>query len=107
MFKEYDAFIHKQLREEGGKNWEIILEKHKRYIMFIQHERLIHLLVTVFVGTIMSFGSFITIVTQKTELLLFCIPLLILFIAYLLHYRFLENTTQSWYRIEDTLRSRF
>jgi len=107
MFKKYDFEIIKIIsNEDSSLNWKDIWENHLRMISHIQHERLIHLLVTIFVGIVMSIGSFITIVTQKIELLIFCIPLLILFIAYLLHYRFLENTTQRWYLLEENIQSK-
>lgn len=32
--------------------------------------------------------------------------LLLLFLGYILHYRYLENTTQSWYVLEDEIRKR-
>ena len=84
-------------------DWGQLLDYHQIMISRIQHERLIHLLVTIFVGLVMSFTSLITIVTQTTMLLFICIPLIVLFLAYLLHYRFLENTTQRWYLLGDQI----
>ena len=104
MFKKYDEKIRSILSNiDSDNNWKYILENHQRMILHIQNERLIHLIVTVFVGIIMTLGSYLTIVTERVELIYFCFPLLILFIAYLLHSRFLENTTQSWYLIEDQI----
>ena len=72
----------------------------------IQHERLIHLLVTIFVGIAMTLASLLIILTGSSTLLLLDIPLLMLFVGYLFHYRFLENTTQNWYKIEDQIKDR-
>jgi hypothetical protein len=105
MFKTYDVKIKEIL---SGKftdiNWPNVLENHKEMMVRIQHERLIHLLVTIFVGIILSASFFITIITKKPDLVIFCIPLLFLFLGYLLHYRFLENTTQNWYLLEDQIK---
>lgn len=66
-------------------------------ISFFQHERLVHLIVTVFAGIstiifLVSFSYFETI----SFLLLFLITLL-LFIPYIFHYYFLENGVQKLY----------
>ena len=104
MFKTYDKEIKRILAEKDIKvDWKKILGQHRRMTERIQHERLIHLLVTMFVGTVMSMGAFMTIIFQNAMLAILTILLLILFTAYLFHYRFLENTTQSWYKIEERL----
>ena len=106
MFKTYDAQLKKLLSSNASDtDWQNILGNHKEMIAKIQHERLIHLLVTIFVGTIMSIASFIIMITKTTGLLIFDIPLLILFVAYLFHYRYLENTTQNWYILEDKIKT--
>ena len=108
MFKKYDEEIIKIISDKSSTNdCKKILEKHRRMISYIQHERLIHIIVTMFVGLVMSIGAFITIITQKSDFLLFVFFLLVLFVAYLFHYRFLENTTQNWYRIEEEILSKF
>jgi uncharacterized membrane protein len=105
MFKTYDIKIKKILSEKtSDADWKSILEDHREMIAKIQHERLIHLLVTIFVGVVMSIASFATIITRKPDLLIFCIPLFFLFLGYLFHYRFLENTTQNWYLLKDQIK---
>ena len=104
MFKKYQIKLEKSLEDKSSKNWNEVLTDHKEMISLIQHERLIHLIVTVFVGTVMSLSFFITILTEKIYLLLLDLPLLILFIAYLIHYRFLENTTQKWYLLTEKIK---
>jgi hypothetical protein len=106
MFKSYNVRIKNILSEKPiDVDWDTILQDHRDMIAKIQHERLIHLLVTIFVGLVMSSSAFITIITGKTDLLFVCIPLLFLFIAYIFHYRFLENTTQNWYLLEDQIKN--
>jgi len=106
MFKTYDKNIKEILSAKApDMNWGNILEYHKIMLARIQHERLMHLLVMMFVGIIMSCSVFFTIVTTKPDLLIFGIPLFFLFIAYIFHYRFLENTTQNWYLLEDQIKT--
>jgi hypothetical protein len=104
MFKTYDAKIKKLLTDNPeGIDWKNISENHQLMIARIQHERLIHLLVTIFVGIGMILTLLTTVATEKIILVLLDIPLLILFTAYIFHYRFLENTTQNWYLLQDKM----
>ncbi len=66
-------------------------------IKFFQHERLIHLIVTVFVGlgTILFFG--IGLLTDNLFFLILALITLILFAFYIFHYYFLENSVQKLY----------
>ena len=66
-------------------------------ISFFQHERLIHLIVTFFVGisTILLMIGYLSL--EKFELLLLFMLTLMLFIPYILHYYYLENGVQKLY----------
>lgn len=108
MFKKYDIKIKKILSDKSQPtNWNQVLSDHQRMISIIQHERLIHLLVTIFVGLTMLVTSLATIVTKEAYFLILSVPLILLFLGYIFHYHFLENTTQSWYLIEEEIKSRF
>jgi len=103
MFKDYDKKINKILSDKVETNTDMTQKRHKLMILRIQHERSIHLLVTIFVGVVMAMSFLATIISDELLLLFLDIPLLILFVAYLFHYRFLENLTQKWYLLEDIL----
>jgi hypothetical protein len=104
VFKTYNIKIKKILANgAGSQDWKKTLETHKLMIMRIQHERLIHLLVTIFVGIVMTASFLVTVTTGKIILAILDIPLLALFAGYIFHYRFLENTTQNWYKMEDQI----
>ncbi len=106
MFKQYNAEITTILAKKPvGTNWQTLLKQHRIMMARIQHERLIHLMVTGLVGIVMTIFVFMTIMTQNVFFLAVVIPLLILFVGYIFHYRFLENTTQQWYVIEDEMRA--
>ena len=68
-------------------------------ISFFQHERLIHLLVTLFFGILLVF---FLILFQFEQIVLFAIiPVLILLFFYILHYYKLENGIQYLYKLYD------
>ena len=73
-------------------------------IKFFQHERLIHLLVTIFVGlgTIMFFD--IAITNELISFLILGLITLILFICYIFYYYFLENSVQELYDHYNSLK---
>ncbi len=66
-------------------------------IGFFQHERFVHLLVTVFVGISCILFLLGTLQFELTGLLLLFIITLLLFIPYIFHYYYLENGTQKLY----------
>ena len=107
MLRKYDKEITKLLdTKPTGTKWKRALKTHKDMIVIIQHERLIHLLVTMTVAIIM-FMTFLFIIAFKSSFLLFVgTPLLVLFIGYLIHYRFLENTTQRWQESTEEIRNK-
>lgn len=94
------------LKENKIKNKEEILEEQLTQISIFQHERFIHLLVTVFVGIIaVLFFLFGLLLENVMILLLFGITLL-LFIPYILHYYHLENGVQRMYEQYWELKSK-
>ena len=67
------------------------------YIIFFQHERLVHLIVTFFVGIamVLFFIGFLT--TQNILVFVLFTLLLCLFIPYIFYYYYLENNVQKLY----------
>ena len=66
-------------------DWNRILQDHLRQIAFFQHERLVHLIVTMTfaVLTMLSFG--IVLLTQLIQLTVLTAALLVLLIPYIFH----------------------
>lgn len=71
----------------------------KTKIEFFQHERLIHLLITLFFA-LLSIVFLLLINTNIIFIVLLLISL-VLDIFYILHYFFLENSVQYLYKIYD------
>lgn len=79
------------------------LEYHLIQIQQFQHERLIHLIVTVSVGTFAILFLLFGLLAENIGLLIAFIGLLCLFIPYILHYYLLENNVQKMYYQYDQL----
>ena len=78
---------------------ETFLSYHLKQIIFLQHERLIHLIVMLFViFAVLFFFSLFLFLNNILFLVLFGI-LLILTLFYVFHYFKLENTVIEWYFI--------
>lgn len=100
MKKDLQNYLEKIdtiLKKDKLKDKDKFLKDHLIQIKLFQHERLIHLIVTVFVGTMailfLLFGLFLNNILL---FLLFALTFL-LFIPYILHYYFLENGVQKLY----------
>ena len=79
------------------ERWTEILQEHLVQIGFFQHERLIHLIVTVTFAilTIMSFVA--SLVVGMPALLTLTLLFVVLLIPYIMHYYTLENEVQKMY----------
>ena len=101
MKKELKSYLNK-IREIDNKekinNKNEIIEELIKQIEFTQHERLIHLIVTVFVGlsTLILLG--LGMIIESISFIIVSLITLVLFMFYIFHYYFLENTTQELYK---------
>lgn len=79
------------------ERWNEILQEHLVQIGFFQHERLIHLIVTVTFAilTLMSFVA--SLVVGMPALLALTLLFVVLLIPYIMHYYTLENEVQKMY----------
>lgn len=78
-------------------------EYHAKQIFFMQHERFIHLVVTLFMALflLLSLGFSMSVRTYAGAVL--CLLLLILVSAYIIHYFHLENGVQRWYGLSNEI----
>ena len=98
MKKQINSYI-KEVEDKISKN-EITKDYKKEmlnFISFFQHERLIHLIVTFFVGISAIIFLIAMMYFNSIQLALIFIILVLLFIPYILHYYFLENSIQKLY----------
>lgn len=103
---EYLSRIEDLLKRNVPLDYDELIRNHLQKIEFMQHERLIHFLVTMLfaLGLFLMMGTFLVAETVLLLPLLFLI--LILLIPYILYYYFLENSVQKMYRIYDELNHR-
>jgi len=95
--KETDNYI----QNKRYKDIDFIIRNHLRKIKFFQHERLIHLLVTLFYAIFSIIFTYF-IYYNKLFILVSLITYISL-IFYIFHYFFLENSIQYMYKQYDKL----
>lgn len=101
--KEIEELINNQPRDI---NWLREVEYFNTKLTHLQHERLFHLLVTLSVGLSSLVSCFIAMIFQSLAIYIFTLLLMVLFAAYLIYYRKLENTVQNWYPLLDQLKKK-
>jgi hypothetical protein len=102
---EHEAYIKRRLEE--GCDIKELAKYHNMKIQWLQHERMIHLLVTILFAFVFMFLFGLLMFLPENWLIL--IPLVIVIAllgAYIFHYFKLENTVQSWYKLYDEIKSR-
>lgn len=98
----YRKCIDELLQKEDA-DWDKIMEQHLVQISFFQHERLIHLIVTVTFAVLEMIAFAATMIAFTPMLAMLDILLLVLLIPYIRHYYILENETQKMYGQYDAL----
>lgn len=97
-----------ELLQNDNADWAKVLEEHLTQIAFFQHERLIHLIVTVLFAILEVLCILGTVILTAMDsgniaLSIMTILLLVLLIPYIRHYYILENEVQKMYRQYDDL----
>ena len=80
------------------------LKEHLVQVGFFQHERLIHLIVTVTFALLEMLAIVLSVISDSLFTLLLPIVILILLIPYIRHYYILENEVQKMYGQYDWMR---
>lgn len=91
--------IHNQFLKGDDLNDKDFLSYHLKQIGFLQHERLVHLIVMLFVIFVVLFFFVLFILLKNILFLVLFAILLILTLFYVFHYFKLENTVMEWYFI--------
>lgn len=106
MYKYLQAHEKRMLEllaSADEQDWESIRAYHLIQIGFIQHERLVHLIVTLAVAFIMLGAFVVSAFYPGVASISLDIILTILEIFYLVHYYRLENGVQRWYGIYNRI----
>lgn len=87
----------------SGAQLEEILAEHMDKIQFMQHERIVHFLVTMLFALVLAVFIIGLLLTENAALLILVTIILVLLAFYIKHYYFLENTVQEMYRVYDEM----
>ncbi|HDQ26234.1 MAG TPA: hypothetical protein ENN43_05745 [bacterium] len=102
--KEHEEFVKRRLLESAEEyDWAALKEHHLKRISFMQHERLIHLLVTLAFGVFLFLSVAAVYCGGAVEMAAAVILILLLLIPYIHHYYRLENAVQRWYKLADEI----
>ncbi len=99
-FSEYIAFITAAL-ENNETDFAALRSEMLVKIGFMQHERLIHLLVTVLFALLMFMSLIAFFVSENAGMLAAAVLMLVLLVPYIAHYYLLENGVQKLYALYD------
>lgn len=92
--KQIDTFLDNPPEDT---DWEEAVKTHITQIEFFQHERLIHLIVTVLFALMTTSVVIGFVICSNVWLAALMVPLLILLFPYINHYYLLENSVQKMY----------
>ena len=98
--KRIDALL---AQPAEGTDWEAVLQEHLVQVSFFQHERLVHLIVTVTFAILTMIALAIYCIAEYMPMLALIVLLLVLLIPYIGHYYTLENEVQKMYAQYDEM----
>ena len=101
FIKEHNAYLHTVTSATNAPLDQQALAYHLIQIRFLQHERLVHLMVMLFI----ALAALVCLGIYLFSMIFLFLPvfglLLVLTFFYILHYYKLENTVIQWYWIYD------
>jgi hypothetical protein len=103
--KRHERYVKEML--EKNLSQEALMELlayHDKQIQWLQHERLVHLITMLFVCLffLLSFGF--TIANLSLPYIILSALLMVLSVAYIIHYYRLENGVQRWYLLFNQIK---
>ncbi len=91
------------LLSQDDSDWDAVIREHLIQISFFQHERLIHLIVTVTFALLEVIVIALSVTAFTIAVGLLAAALLVLLIPYIRHYYILENEVQKMYGQYDRM----
>lgn len=99
----YRKYIDSLLASDEQYDWKYIKQEHITQVAFFQHERLVHLIVTVTFAVLelLTVCAYVIVgsldSTLSFPLLILALLIIVLLIPYIKHYYLLENEVQKMY----------
>lgn len=104
-YRKYMDELLKRIKggEISQEEVERLKKEHLTQVSFFQHERLIHLIVTVTFAILEMLAIFLFMLCPSTPVFCLVVIILVLLLPYIRHYYILENEVQKMYRQYDQL----
>ena len=96
-------FINNEMGSADKERISEVLREFEIKIAYFQHERFIHLIVTVLFALLEMGSLYVCLIAPSLPILIFCGMFLILLVPYVMHYYFLENSVQEMYKLRDKI----
>lgn len=101
-------YIEGEMKTAPEERTREMLSEFETKIAYFQHERLIHLMVTLAFAAFLLFEIFCLFILPVDFLVAGVLLVLIFFgltVGYVIHYYFLENSVQKMYHMRDDIRA--
>jgi hypothetical protein len=105
--RRQEALVRQALESgPGDRGWEELATYHGHQISYLQHERLVHLLVTLFFGLFALISALRFVAEPGTAMAALVLLFLLLLVPYVVHYFQLENGVQRFYELANEIDQR-
>ena len=94
-------YLDEYIKELEGKPSKKVINNMYNKITFFAHERLIHLIVTMFFVLFSLIFTYLCFYTKISYFIIITFILYIIDIFYIFHYYYLENGVQKLYKLYD------
>ena len=105
LIEEAEAFISEYGTGDKSRLLSLLSYMNK-WLLYMQHERLIHLIVTVLFALAMLIVFGVFVLSGAMYILALLALILVLLVPYIVHYFHLENGVQKMYTLIDELEKR-
>lgn len=103
---EHEKYIRACLDEKEERDWQSLLNYHQAQIGFMQHERLVHLMVTIVFAVLLVVFFIAGMALDVLGLLAIAVILMPVNVFYIFHYFKLENGVQRLYKLYEEIYNR-
>ena len=105
--KEHIRYVEGLIKKnKKAFDWRSLQVLNRTKIGFFQHERLIHLLITMLFGLVLFLDVLGILMTENQGLMILAPVLMIMTVLYVWHYFCLENGVQKLYRLDSEIDKR-
>ena len=97
------SFMDSDMKDADIEKIREVLAEFEIKISYFQHERLIHLIVTVLFAILEIISITLILINPSVSALILSGLFLVLVVPYVMHYYFLENSVQHMYKMRDQI----